>query len=237
MHAYHCVVWEFMQWRPTGQITQCLHYNIAHCSNSSPGYRMQNECCTTVSKIPYRYPIGGVSRSNHKISYAMAGLGCSRFTHGQCIFHFARGTVFWTPVPVLKESSTTVTGKIPKPYHSSIVTWFKVTGHMHNEVLGQRTQRQDFSRLHTYGSCCCEAMPSQGEVAPTIGRGGNENHQEILRIVSDAVHDEGTFVEVSLRGKAGPSQPWRQLVVRPVLLREKRQLQVVVIVIGRFSFD
>jgi len=63
-------------------------------------------------------------------------------------------------------------------------------------------------------------------VASSHDPGGHEPPQEVMSIASGAVRDEGSFVELSLRGKLSPEQPWRLLTVRPVLLRGKKQLQV-----------
>ena len=164
-----------------------------------------------------------------KTSYSMKCFIFSRSAHGKCVFHFR--------TDILGELHNRICchllGRIPQPHHGMNSSWFKVSGYMHYEVP---LQRRELSKLHAPSPCCCEATSNLGEVASSHSRGGQESHQDILGIISGAVHEEGTFVEVSLRGKMGPSQPWRQLVVRPVLLKGKRQLQVG-IAIGRFKYQ
>lgn len=52
---------------------------------------------------------------------------------------------------------------------------------------------------------------------------------EVLEIAVNALCDEESFLEMSFKGRIGPGMPWRQLTIRPVLLRGTRQIQVAVI--------
>lgn len=50
-----------------------------------------------------------------------------------------------------------------------------------------------------------------------------ENYQALVR---NAVFHEPTFVQLTLQGRVrGPNVPWRKIVVRPVLVKNKRHLQ------------
>lgn len=47
-----------------------------------------------------------------------------------------------------------------------------------------------------------------------------------IDILRNAVLDEENFIKLTMRGKVrGPSVPWRQIVIRPVLVKQQRHLQ------------
>jgi len=113
-------------------------------------------------------------------------------------------------------------GRIPKPHQHGNLPSYSVKCHLIPEAFHRRRE------LHSPTPCWpCKAFSNHGEVvASSHDPGGHEPPQEVMSIVSGAVRDEGSFVELSLRGKLSPEQPWRLLTVRPVLLRGKKQLQV-----------
>ena len=68
---------------------------------------------------------------------------------------------------------------------------------------------------------CCQAHETAKAASAAM-----QSLPEVLDIAVNALGDEDSFLEMSLKGRVGPGMPWRQLTIRPVLLRGTRQIQV-----------
>jgi hypothetical protein len=95
-------------------------------------------------------------------------------------------------------------------------------GHAHSAV---HTRADAAATRHPTSTCSAtastEPAPGSAPHPPPADDAPPQHHALIL----DAVRDPESMNHITLRGKVGPKQPWRQVTVRPVMLKQVLHLQ------------